>query len=792
MLLNGAGTNDGAGSTINLFANDGSLTLGASGNSFTLNADGGPGGGKGGTITSNGSTLALSITSGTAVTASAKSGNADGGAIDLLGQTVSISSATLSADANGTGTAGTLKIQSLSGDSGMSVTGSTISAKGNGDGSTNNVELHAGADLTIDSSSMIDASSTGAQGGQILISFGEYNFDKTLTWNGTVNAKAASGVGGTVTGVSATNGNIVTNASFDASASSGSGGSVNLVTSYFDSANSISMPTGSIDVSGSSSSTLGSINFQAGSVEGATVSVSVDSLLGKVQATGRDVTVSTAQTAAAGDLTISKVAAYSGNISLAASQAKLKILPAGITDPVIEAWGNVELLGNGIDLGVGASTGNDSVFAYGSDSPGNITLKTTNASNADINIGTTVVADGTVTITGHGSGNVTASGIGKISGFTDESSNSLSVTTNQGQIGSSSAPLAVAVSSLTAGTNVDDNKPVYIKNDTGTDNDLSITSIQAGGAVSVETVGDIISEEIISAGSTATLKGKAITVNSNGIQANDITLETLSDSDGDITFSGNLKSRGSSAIVITTHNAGNILSDGGIVGGNGFGSPILDLTTEDGTIGADDDPLLTSAGSARVRTTGGSINIKNSDTLSLFLNEISAAGSIKIESEHGLQAGSDIASTSEGDIEIIADTNQLTLGTGLGNSITANDGNIYLYTKDTSNAGKVFLKQYETVLALNGDVFIFRGPKPPFEDNQYVSNPDNSPSGVLAVTSNGGEIWWGSPASGMNQPFLTAGGPDAVHADGAKIVFQSYFNGANLILEGNTTIVATR
>lgn len=777
VLLNAAGTNDGAGGTINLTPSDGSVTLGATGNSFALNADGGSSGGKGGAINTNfGGTLAITVTGGTAVTASAKGGNADGGTINMLGQTVSIASATIAADANGTGAAGVVNVQSLSGDTALSITGSTISATGNGDGSTQNVEIHAGADLSIDSSSAIDASSTGNQGGQILASFGEYNADKTLTWSGIVNAKAASGVGGTISGVSPTNGNIVSNAEFDASVSgSGTGGSLSLITSYFDSDNSISMPTGSINVSGSSSSTLGSIIFQAGTGTGATVSVSIDSLLGKVQATGTDVSIATSQSAASGDLTVSSIAAYAGDIHVASSLAKITVLANGSTDPAIQAWGDVNLLGNGIDVALGASSGNDSIQAYGSDSPGNITLETTNTSNNDITVGSDIMADGLTTVSTHGNGNVLGSG-GIVRYVNLGADNALHVSAQSGSIGNivSDIPLKTRVKTLTASTSTSGPGVIDIANSLASGDDtLNVSDTSSGGDVHIINSGLLSVSDITVDSGKITLAGNGVTIldTSTGLAASDdIEIDTLSGSDENIELVGNVST--GATVTLQAQGVGDILTDGGMVGPNGPSlQPALVLRTGDGSVGLISNKFSTSVRSIDAfgsSLTGGSIHLKNETGVvhsTITLNDVIYANSLDIENDGPIVIFGNIESSSIGDIEIFSDVGTVN---DQSSQILAFQGNIRLYTLDTSgglSGSAVQIGLGASVIADEGDIFIFRGARDPAQQAGIAAVPP--------ILSNGGQVFWGGPyGNPPNQASITASGQQIfVAADGATVTF---------------------
>lgn len=103
VLLDASGTNDGDGSNITLSPNDGDLTFGGSGTAFTLKANGGPSGGKGGTILAgNGGTLTAQLNGGDSIVASALGGDGDGGFITLNVNSIS----------NGTGAASEINTNS--------------------------------------------------------------------------------------------------------------------------------------------------------------------------------------------------------------------------------------------------------------------------------------------------------------------------------------------------------------------------------------------------------------------------------------------------------------------------------------------------------------------------------------------------------------------------------------------------------------------------------------------------------------------------------------------------------
>lgn len=794
VLLDASGITGGAGSDILLPFDSGTLPLGGTGNTVELKSNGA--GGKGGNITAGwGGTLAVSINSGSAATASALSGNADGGTIAITANSLTTASGgTLTANGAGTGLSGTVSVTEWDASQAVTLSGLTISATGLGDGSTTNIQIHAAGDLSLDSSSSLDASSTGNHGGQILVSFGENQANSTLTWNGSAKANAASTLGGIITGTSPTGGNIVTNASFDASLTGiGAGGFLVLTTGNLDQANTISMPSGSIDMSATGSgSTNGSINFTAGSPTGATVVVSVSELLGAVHAYGADVSITTSQLV--GDMEVQNVAAYNGSVLIAATFTKLKVVKSELAMASIQATADVTLRGDGIDVAIGTGTDEDFISA-GGDAPGNINLIATLGSNEDINLGSNLMADGLIKILSFGSGNVVNQG-GKILPLTDGATNTLQINAQNGSIGSSTAFILTNVKSLSFSTQSSSSGGVYINNDTGdTDDTLTITSGAAGDKIDVKTTGLLSAAQVVSTSNDVSLHGGNginITSSSLGIRGFNIALDTDSLSDADITLDADVVSTnfaGLPTISLKAYGNGSIIQTSGTIGNMSSAVAFLTMQTEAGTIGTPANALNTGVGAVQLTNTdasSGSINVNNDagliDDLIVFAS--TSPGSVKIENSTGLDLYS-VSSVQGGDIKLIADTQALTVEAGA--TISAASGRVDLNAKDTGTSGgptvpgasTITLRAGSQVLATTG-VSIYRGTSATAQS----PDPTNQPVAVIVDITGGGNVYWSNTSIITN----SAGSINQVDAHGINVVFFPAGSADDLRLDGGNVI----
>ena len=206
VLLDASGTDGGDGGTIYLLPGSGEADFAGSGNYFTLNANGSSSGGNGGSINVWGGsgTFNTKIENVSGVTASAQSGDSNGGSITINSGDLDFvqSNATLSADATGTGNGGIINLSSSS----MEFTGTTSSISTNGAGTTadgaatNGITIFTYSDLVIGSGSTGDVSlsanalAASSTGGNINISASNITADGAKI---TVTA-GTSGDGGTI------------------------------------------------------------------------------------------------------------------------------------------------------------------------------------------------------------------------------------------------------------------------------------------------------------------------------------------------------------------------------------------------------------------------------------------------------------------------------------------------------------------------------------------------------------------------------------------------------------------
>jgi len=556
------------------------------------------------------------------------------------------------------------------------------------------------------------------------------------------------------------------------------------------------MPSGSIDVSAPAGSATGTITFQAGSLAGATVSVAASSLLGSVHAYGSDVAITSSQAAATGDLSVQNVVAYKGNVAVTATAAKLTVIKSQQSSAAISATGNVSLTGDGIAVALGTPTGDDFIQAGKTGAPGNITLATTSTSNADITLGSNLKADGTITLSAHGSGNVLGSAGAFVLPVTAGANNTLHVSTASGSIGNiiADSPLKTNVKNLTASTASSGAGVIDIVNSSGSASDtLNLSNTLSGGDVSILTGGLLSVSDVTVTSGKITLRGNGVTVldTSTGLSASsDIEVDTLTGSDADINLLGKVST--GTTVTLQAQGIGDILTNGGMVGPTSTsGQPNLVLRTVDGSVGLISNPFITSVSSVDAlgtSLTGGSIHLKNTTGVvhsPLTLNNVIYANSVAIESDGTVNIVGSIESTSVGDIEIFSDIGTLN-DIGL-NQIIAYQGDIRLYTLDTSgglNGGQVIIGLSANVITEKGNIYIFRGAKDPTQQAGVAAVPP--------VIQNGGQVFWGGPyGTPPNEYSITATGQQIfVEANGATVTFQASGDPTKITLNSNSTISA--
>lgn len=146
VLLDTSGLTGGDGGDVTLPIDTGALALGATGNTLAIKTDGSTTGGKGGNVVVGyGGTLAITLGSGNAITASSHSGDSDGGSIDIYAHSIASTTGVdsfIASDASGTGTGGAITI---TGDGDVEL--SNISSNGGCDGGT-------GGDITINADNL--------------------------------------------------------------------------------------------------------------------------------------------------------------------------------------------------------------------------------------------------------------------------------------------------------------------------------------------------------------------------------------------------------------------------------------------------------------------------------------------------------------------------------------------------------------------------------------------------------------------------------------------------------------
>jgi len=214
VLLDASGLGGADGSNISLTTTGGALSLGGSGSNMTLNSNGGPSGGKGGNVTIDGGSTKYSLLAADAITASALSGNGDGGSINLTTTDDITIAGTISTNGIGTGHGGTLSLASgavldltqatLEANSGnASTTGGTIllsyksantltvlnlSALANsGSGGTIQISNTKNADLLLNVTGLLQTSNTDTPSGAVKL------VPNSAQQNGVVLAIKASG-----------------------------------------------------------------------------------------------------------------------------------------------------------------------------------------------------------------------------------------------------------------------------------------------------------------------------------------------------------------------------------------------------------------------------------------------------------------------------------------------------------------------------------------------------------------------------------------------------------------------
>ncbi|CAN5147472.1 hypothetical protein BH10CYA1_BH10CYA1_62460 [soil metagenome] len=202
VVVNSAGTNGGDGGIINLSVVSGALSFGDTSTDFALNANGGPDGGKGGTINVFGGTSTVTIKSGDAIVASAQGGNGDAGYIDIesSGSISNDSGAASSINANAKGTGngdpdypnikiigggtGTLNFGTGSGKLALSASGTD----GNGNGGS--IEVANLDTITVSNDISVAAGTGGGNGRGGSFNFHDFQNFKITAGSGTAELNA--------------------------------------------------------------------------------------------------------------------------------------------------------------------------------------------------------------------------------------------------------------------------------------------------------------------------------------------------------------------------------------------------------------------------------------------------------------------------------------------------------------------------------------------------------------------------------------------------------------------------
>lgn len=297
------------------------------------------------------------------------------------------------------GPAGHVFITTTDGEQALELAEVGIKADGNSDPLLPSIEIHAAGSVSIDSESVLSATSiTSSQGGEILLSFGEQSFDNTATINGQFLASSEDGPGGTVI-ITSPGGNIeggilISTTSFNA----GSGGGIQI------DANSVNLTGADLQVNSTGDEELDGQLFIT-----ATEEISVDGVIegAHTQAFGTQVTLTNDDTNAG--FRLDKVLAFEGDVSITG------IGPIAVTnadtsgEAAVFASGDLTFRGTKVDIGLGSDEGENWVEAS------NITITATgdDAGKADIKLGSDLRSNGIVTLKSIGdTGSVLPSGGG--------------------------------------------------------------------------------------------------------------------------------------------------------------------------------------------------------------------------------------------------------------------------------------------------------------------------------------------------------------------------------------------
>ncbi|CAN5209512.1 hypothetical protein BH10CYA1_BH10CYA1_43390 [soil metagenome] len=198
--LDTSGLTGADGGDITLPFDSGTLALGGSGNTLAIKADGSDSGGKGGNVVVGyGNTVAVTTTGGTAITASAKGGNDDGGNVNINADSIvkTGGSGKIAVDASGTGTAGTITIVQTGSSSNIGLDNTTLSAVGdpNGGGAGNTISIMSAGSISMNGTVFKTDGSGDQSAGAVTV---QATNNITGAWSITSNGGCDGGDGGNI------------------------------------------------------------------------------------------------------------------------------------------------------------------------------------------------------------------------------------------------------------------------------------------------------------------------------------------------------------------------------------------------------------------------------------------------------------------------------------------------------------------------------------------------------------------------------------------------------------------
>lgn len=227
------------------------------------------------------------------------------------------------------------------------------------------------------------------------------------------------------------------------------------------------------------------------------------------------------------------------------------------------------------------------------------------------------------------------------------------------------------------------------------------------------------------------------------------------------------------SITLSTYGSGSIAQTAGTVS-----ATTLQLASYFGSFGTSSRPLNISVNELQVTTLGGSAYLLASG--SAILDSSIVGGSFNLSASGSLTVNSIAAGY--GSINLAAGSGALTVNAG--SFLFANEGNIRLQNNDLS-AGSITLGRGATIFAFtlcdprSGNVSLTIGPLP------QTPVAGKTPSNVLAVSTYGGKVYFGSNGidAGNYKSTVLALGRNVVFNTGAR-------PGSAIKLEGKNTIIA--